>query len=429
MKVEFNYGTGRLGVEIPEKNLQAVLRRPRMPQIEAPASALREALDSPLAGKPLRELCARGKSACVVVSDVTRPVPNRVILPVLLSYLEEYGLGRENIRILIATGMHRANRGKELDRLVGKEVVASYEIINHDAQDADSMKDLGFTQRRTRIQVNSAYMEADLKILTGLIEPHFMAGYSGGRKAICPGIMGPDTFRFSHGVECLAHPRATNCVLDGNPFHEEALEVALKAGCDFLLNVVIDESRNLSGIFSGDLVEAHEAGCGFVDQYVRVPVEKEADIVITSNAGAPLDINMYQTVKGLVAALPGVKRRGTIVMISRCPEGLGSDMFVELLKELEEIKDGSVFLERHSQPENFVADQWEVQELLKVLDKARYYIYSEGLTEEESRLARGQKTGSAEEGIERALKEHGQEARIIAIPEGPYLIPELKEGR
>ncbi len=428
MKVEFHYGTGKLAVDIPDENLQAVLRRPRMPQIENPASALRKALDRPLSGKPLKELCAEGKSACVVISDVTRPVPNRVILPVLLPYLEEHGLRRKDIPILIATGMHRPNLGKELDQLVGKEVVSNYEVINHDAQDFDSMKDLGFTRNGTRIQVNRAYMEADLKVLTGLIEPHFMAGYSGGRKAICPGIMGPDTFRFSHGVECLGHHRATNCILEGNPFHEEAVEVALKAGCDFLLNVVIDESRNISGIFAGELISAHEAGCRFVDQYVKVPVEREADIVITSNAGAPLDINMYQTVKGLVAALPGVKKHGTIIMISRCPEGLGSKAFVELLKELEDIGDGSAFLQRHSLPEKFLTDQWEVQELLKVLDKANYYIYSEGLTGEDVRLAGGQKIASGEEGVERALKEHGKEARIIAIPEGPYLVPELKGG-
>jgi nickel-dependent lactate racemase len=428
IKVEFNYGPGKIGVEIPARNLGAVLKKPEMPRVENPGEAVRKVLDMPTAGVALKELCSRKKTACVVVSDITRPVPNRAILPVLLPYLEEHGIRRKDIRILVGTGMHRPNLGEELEELVGAEVVKNYQVINHDAHDEKSLLDLGRTKNGTRIQVNRAYVEADLKILTGLIEPHFMAGYSGGRKAICPGIMGPDTFRFSHGVECLAHPSATNCVLEGNPFHQEAVEVAKKAGCDFLLNVVIDEGRNISGIFTGELIDAHQAGCSFIDRYVKVQIEDEADIVVTSNAGSPLDINLYQTVKGLVAALPAVKDGGTIIMLSRCREGLGSEAFVGLLKELEGIGDGEEFLKNHSRPENFVEDQWEVQELLKVLDKARYYIYSEGITEDEAGLSRGTKISSPEEGLALALEEHGEGARIIAIPEGPYLIPELKEA-
>jgi nickel-dependent lactate racemase len=338
--------------------------------------------------------------------------------------MESHGIRRSDITILIATGMHRPCESRELLELLGEDLIQKYKVVNHRAEMPSTLDQIGFTLKGARIEVNRIYAQADLKILTGLIEPHFMAGYSGGRKSICPGIMGLDTFRYSHGIECLEHPRATNCVLDGNPFHEEAVEVAKVAGCDFILNVVLDEQRRLSGVFAGDIFAAHETGCEFVARYFKMPIIEPAEIVVTTNAGAPLDINFYQTVKGLIGALPAILQGGTIIIASRCPEGLGSERFKGLLRELAKAEKNQDFNKAHVN--NFVPDQWEVQELIKVLDKARFLIYSEGLTHEDAALAQGRKITSLEQGLSQAYARHGSAAKVIVIPEGPYVVPEVK---
>jgi len=422
MQVLLNYGKGKLPVEIDGRRVDAVLRKSRPEVISDPEGALLSALEHPLAGGPLKDLCAPGKSACVVVSDITRPVPNQVLLPGLLEYLESCGVRRKDITILIATGMHRPAGDEELLALLGREVVRDYQVLNHHPESEEMLEHLGFTARGTAIEINKSYLQADLKILTGLIEPHFMAGYSGGRKSICPGISGLDSLRYTHGIECLSHPLAANCVREGNPFHQEALEVAQAAGCDFMVNAVIDEGRNLTGLFAGEMEAAHEAGCDFVDRYFKVGIGGPGEIVLTTNAGYPLDIDFYQTVKGLCGALPAVKPGGTIIIASRCPEGLGSERFGELLKELKNAKSRQDFLDAHR--EKFVPDQWEVQKLLQVLDKAGFLIFSGGLSKEDAELGQGLKIDSIEQGLKLAFQRHGSGARVIVIPEGPYVVPE-----
>ncbi len=440
MKVDLNYGKGKIAVTVDDKRVAGVLRQKPGEIIAHPDRALLAALDHPIGCGPLRGLCGKGKRACVVVSDITRPVPHPVVLPVLLHYLEAHQVKRSDISILIATGMHRPCEGPELVELLGEKVATKYRIVNHNPSEEKSLKQLGVTSRGTKIRVNRLYLDADIKILTGLIEPHFMAGYSGGRKAICPGISGIESLQYSHGVECLGSPQAVSGVLAGNPFHEEALEVAKAAGADFLVNFVIGEDRGIMGIFAGDLVKAHERGCAFVDEHFQVPLEEPADIVLTSNAGYPLDINFYQTVKGLVAALPALKKEGilkslasalpslkkdsTIIIVSRCSEGVGSERFVGLLKELKGMKKPADFLAAHKN--NFVPDQWEVQELIKVLDKAKFQIYSEGLSSEDAELCAGEKIDSIEKALEAAFKRHGRRSKVVIIPEGPYLMPVQK---
>ena len=423
MKVELNYGRGKLAVEIDEGRVAGVLSKKPAAVIKHPEQAILAALEHPIGCSPLSVLCGPGKSACVVVSDITRPVPNSVILPVLLGYLESNGVRRPDITLLIATGMHRPCEGEELVELLGKEIADSYNIVSHNPDRESTLEHMGFSSRGMEIKVNKTYAGADIKILTGLIEPHFMAGYSGGRKSICPGISSLESLRFSHGIECLEHASATNCVLAGNPFHDEALEAAKAAGCDFIVNVVLDEDRAITAVFAGDMEAAHHAGCEFVDRHFKARVSAPAEVVLTSNAGYPLDIDFYQTVKGLVGALPAVAGGGTIIIASRCPEALGSERFKGLLEELKACKDHREFLDAHL--ENFVPEQWQVQKLIHVLEKAKFMIFSEGLSKEQAELGSGEKIDSIKQGLELAFQRLGPDAKVVVIPEGPYVVPEI----
>ncbi|MBC7327610.1 nickel-dependent lactate racemase [bacterium] len=424
LTVSLAYGEREISVELPANRVTAILTSKEVPAITDVEDKVREMLDKPIASPPLRELAKGKKTACVVISDITRPVPNKVILPPLLHYLEDAGIKRENILILIATGLHRPNLGEELERMVGKEVVDNYRIENHNARDKSQQKYIGTTQRGTEIWINKLYLESDLKILTGLIEPHFMAGYSGGRKSICPGIAGVDTVKIQHGPHFLEHPNADNGIVEGNPFHEEALEIAKKVGVDFILNVTINKRRQVTGIFAGQLEKAWEEGVRFVESYVKVGIDAPVDIVLTHGGGAPLDATFYQTVKGMVGALPILKPGGSIVIVSSCSEGVGSEEFRTLLWQSESLEKT---VQRMYDPANFIIDQWEVEMLAKVYKKAKdVYLYTDGLTPEEIEHCFVKSTKNIEKTINELLEAYGKDAKIAVISEGPYIIPYIK---
>ncbi|MBZ4666558.1 nickel-dependent lactate racemase [Mahella sp.] len=427
MKTHFLYGKTGINVDIPDKNIVGVVRKHTMPIVNNADKAIEEAIFNPIASLPLYELAEGKHTACIVVSDITRPVPNKLLLPPILRCLETAGISKDDITILIATGIHRPNLGDEMIELLGQDIVDNYRVINHYSQKMDDMSYLGQTSiNNIPIYVNKYYVQSDLKIITGLIEPHFMAGYSGGRKSICPGISSIETVKYMHMPGILEHPKSDNCVVEGNPFHIEATEIAKKAGVDFVANVVIDENRQISGIFCGELEAAHAAGVAFADKYSRVilsDVSRPVDIVVTSTAGYPLDKTYYQTVKGFIGALNVIKDGGTIVMLSECSEGLGSMSFVDVLKQLKVINDYDAFIEPISHIESFTVDQWEVEELVKALKKVNIMLYSSDFDNFDLTFA--SKITSPEEGIARALEMHGEDAAILAIPEGPYVIPYL----
>jgi nickel-dependent lactate racemase len=355
----------------------------------------------------------------VVISDITRPVPNRLILPPILGTLESAGIRRQDILILIATGIHRPNEGEELVELVGEEIASAYHVENHFSEDLASHRDLGLTSKGTRVLIDERYCEADLTVTTALIEPHLMAGYSGGRKAVCPGLASIETMKVMHGPGILEHPSASTGILDGNPFHEEALEIARMAGVDFNLNVALDENRDLIGVFAGDINDAHRAGCAFVEERVRVDVDP-APIVVTTCAGHPLDTTFYQAIKGPVGALDAVQEGGSILLLSACGEGIGSGPFTKLMHDTTDLDD---FVEGLYDPSKFVIDQWQLEELAKVTRKASVYCFTEGLEDEVLKRLFVTPVASPEEGLQRLLDHHGADARILAIPEGPYVMP------
>ncbi len=421
MKIRMDYGRAGLEIEVPDS--AAVLQMSDAPALEQVELRLADVLTRPIGTPSLRQLAKGRKNACIAISDITRPVPNATILPPMLRVLEEEGIAREDITILVGTGLHRPNEGEELVQLVGVEIANAYRIVNHMARDRDTLTYLGETSGGAPIWIDTLYVEADLKIATSLIEPHLMAGYSGGRKAICPGLMGVDTMRVLHGPRLLSHANAAEGIIEGNPFHRQALEVAQRAGVDFTLNVAMNAQRQITGIFAGDLEKAHAEGVEFVARQNGASLREPADIVITSSAGLPLDLTFYQAVKGLTGALPIVAEGGTIIIVAGCEEGIGSPEFQELLLNTSSADE---FEQRLQDPDFFVIDQWQLQELCKVLRKADVMMYSQGIAEEYRDNMLVEMIPSVADGLDRALQKHGAGARIAVVPKGPYVLTSLR---
>jgi nickel-dependent lactate racemase len=419
MRVNLAYDRTGLDVDLPDRNVIKVLRMREMSPIADSRAAMTAALQHPIGAPSLREI-ARGKQrACVVISDYTRPVPNKEILPPIFAELAAAGITSDAITILVATGIHTPSEGKILEEMVGRDILEQYRVSNHFSQRPEELVSLGTTKRGTPVEVNRHYQAADLKIVTGLIEPHFMAGFSGGRKAICPGICSLNTMKVMHGPKIMESPRAVNGVLEGNPFHIEALEIAHLAGVDFLVNVVIDEKRRINGVFAGDLEQAHQAGVAFCREHVTDHVPHQMDVVVTSNAGYPLDSNFYQSVKGMVTALDILKPGGTVIMAAACTLGVGGREFMALMDTL---TDPAELILRLQRPGYFVTDQWQVEQFCKVLQRTKVCLYTTGLSVAEVRRCHVEPVVSVEAGVAQALQRHGSQATIAVIPEGPYVL-------
>src|SRR5262245_51401778 len=285
MRVTLEYGKTGLEVELPDDRVVGPLAMKHTPPLAVPMAVLRQKLMAPTGSRPLSELARGRKSACILICDITRPVPNALLLPPILETLETAGVPRERILILIATGLHRPNEGPEIVELVGAEVASKYRIENHHGKVLSAHPYLGTTRRGVPAWIDTRYLEADLKIATGLIEPHLMAGYSGGRKLICPGIAALETVKVWHGPDFLEHPKADCGFLDGNPVHEENTRIARMAGCDFIVNVTLDAARRVTSIVAGDMEQAFLAGVKFIENVVKAAVPAPCDVVVTSSAG------------------------------------------------------------------------------------------------------------------------------------------------
>ncbi len=425
MKVEMRYGTGTLPMEIPEVNVAGVLEIAESVPLLDENGAVREAIARPIASPPLAELAGGRESACIVISDITRPVPNKVILPPVLEVLEQSGIPREKITILIATGIHRPNNAEELEAMVGSDILESYRIVNHFSQKPETHAYLGKTENGTPVHIDKTYLESDLKIITGLIEPHLMAGYSGGRKAICPGIASVETMKVMHGPELMEHPKSAVGILEGNPFHKEATKIAQMAGADFNLNVSIDKDRRITGIFAGEMVESHRVGSALVEKQAKVTLPAPADAVVVSSAGYPLDSTFYQAIKGLLTAVEIVKQGGSILLVAACSEGIGSKPFTDLIFKTDDL---AAFVRGLYNPANFVIDQWQLEELAKVARKADIYFYTDGIPYHQRAKLFVHPLKTAQAGIQEILDRHGTDAQIAVIPEGPYVLAQLGDS-
>ena len=414
MRVELPCGHEKIGLVLPDRTL--VLEPRPMPPLEDPQGAVTAAMEEPIAGPPLRELAANRKQACIVISDNTRPVPNRVILPPLIETLHAAGLDRSRITILIATGTHRANTGKELEALVGPRIAAEYTIINHCCDDPREYRRIHELDKAP-IEINARYLDADLKILTGLIEPHPFAGFSGGAKSILPGLSSFETMKYMHSYEMIAHPGVDNCILEGNPFYEATLQVARLAGVDFVLNVVINKEKETAGVFAGEVAAAHLAGCRMVEAFSVIPLEEPADLIITTGGGHPLDATFYQSTKGLIGARAICRKGGTVVVVCACEQGVGSDNFCELV---DACRGEEAFRRRYADPDHFILDQWAVQRFYQALGRmGDVLVYSPGLSASQLEPFGLSKIHDLQHTLDRLSREHG---RIAVIPQGPYVV-------
>ncbi len=422
IKVTLDYGRTGLPVELPAERVVGPLTIRDVSPLDEPEKAIAAALESPIGTRPLRELAGSLESACILVCDITRPVPNRTILRPMLTVLHEAGISRQEILILIATGLHRPSTQAEKIEMLGEEIAATYRVEDHYGTRLDEHTLIGTTPRGIPAWIDSRYLAAELKIATGLVEPHLMAGYSGGRKLICPGIASIETVKRWHSPELLEHPNADCGILDGNPVHEENTRIARMAGCDFIVNVTIDSHRRVTSVAAGDMEQAFLASVRFIENIVRAPVQQPVDIVVTSSAGYPLDTTFYQSVKGLSGCLPIVKQGGTIIMATSLSEGIGSPELQSIFREIPSLE---FFMERILDKNYFVMDQWQVEELAKVRRKARVKIVSDGLSPEVLTRCFVEHAPTVEQALASSLAEYGPEATIAVIPKGPYVLPTL----
>lgn len=420
MRIKLDYGKTGLEVDIPDANLVGPLGLRPVKPLADPEGTLKAALANPIGTPPLVELARGRKSACIAICDITRPVPNEFLLRQILPTLESAGIPRDKILILIATGLHRPNLGDELVELVGAEIAANYRVENHDGRKLDEHTLVGTSPRGVPAWIDTRYVTADLKITTGLIEPHLMAGYSGGRKLVCPGIAALETVKLWHGPDFLEHPKADCGVLEGNPVHEENTRIARMAGCDFIVNVSLDERRRVTSLVAGEMELAFEKGVEFVESVCKVAIPEPCDVVVTSSAGYPLDTTFYQAVKGLTGVLPIVKQGGTIVIAASLSEGIGSPEFRRLFQENATV---DAFMQRILGKSYFVLDQWQLEKLAHVCRKAKPRFVTAGLAPDVLASLFVESAPSVEQAVAEALSEYGPSARIAVVPKGPYVLP------
>lgn len=420
MRVTLAYDRTGLDVEIDHPHVVGPLEIHAAEPIADPVATIAAKLLNPTGCAPLGEIAKGRKSCCIVICDITRPVPNRLIAEAMLPILENAGVPREEIFFLVATGMHRPSTDAEKREMLGDEIVAQYRIEDHYGTRLEEHTYLGTTDRGIPAWIDTRFVQADLKITVGLIEPHLMAGYSGGRKLICPGLAALETVKIWHGPTLLEHPKADCGFLEGNPVHEENTKIAKLAGCDFIVNVTIDSKRQITSVHAGDMIEAFHEGVRFVENIVKVRVKEPADIVITSSAGYPLDTTFYQAVKGLTGALPVVKQGGTIIIAAGLKEGIGSPEFMSLFDENVDLDQ---FMQRILGQDYFVMDQWQLEELAKVRRKAKVKLVSDGLSAETINSLFVESAPTVESALSASLAEYGPDATVAVIPKGPYVLP------
>jgi nickel-dependent lactate racemase len=430
MDAHFLYGRSEFRLDLPDG---ADVYASSYPEPSAPAADLvLDAVRRPMGAPPLADALAgrRPGDVVVVVSDVTRPIPYAGFLPPLLDYIEKAGVAREEIVILIATGPHRPSTPAERRAMFGEAVVLAYRIEDHRADDAAGLVELhGRSASGATVRLNRRFMEAGFRLLTGLVEPHFMAGFSGGRKAVCPGLAALDTLRNFHGPAFLGDPRARNANLDGNPLHAEALSIARLAGADFTLNVVLDRARRVVRAFAGALESAHEAACDFSLACACRPARRPADVVLTASGGYPLDATFYQCVKGFVSCLPAVRPGGIIIAFGGASEGIGGPEYMSVMDRY--AGRWQTFIEDIRKPGVFTKDQWMLQLHARALERvgeSNLHFVTDGLSAEQlSGLSvtghaapRGDVARIVRELLDRALAKGGT---VAAFPEGPYCVP------
>lgn len=419
MKVQLAYGQGHLPVELPAERT-TVIAPSHIAGLADERAAIVRALENPIGARPLREIVKPGGKVCISFTDITRATPNDRIIPWLLEHLAH--VPRENITLLNQLGTHRPNTRAELETMLTPEVIRNYRVLNHEPENPAAHVQLGTTRDGTPALINRHIVEADVRIITGFIEPHFFAGFSGGIKGICPGTAALQTVMSNHGAHNIGDPNATFGINEGNPLWEELRDIALRAGPSFVLNVTLNEQRQITNVFAGDILKAHKAGTEFVRQSAMQKVAAPFDIVVTTNSGYPLDMNLYQGVKGMSAGARIIKPGGTLILACECREGVPANSPLDKL------------LRGASGPEEILAmlaspgfrrpEQWQAQIQALVQRKARVLVFS-SLPDEVVRACHLTPCPDIGAEVKRCLKASGPDAQVAVLPQGPLTIPYL----
>jgi nickel-dependent lactate racemase len=418
--VRLDYGTDGLGVDLPDERVTVIEPhfKPAVPDAHA---TLLQAIRAPLGGPALRDIVRPGQRVAVSVCDVTRAQPRR---ETLLALLEEMpGVRDGDVTILIATGTHRSNTDAELERMLGADILRRFRVVNHDSRQPSTLGYVGETSTGVRVSLNREWLDADVRITTGFVEPHFFAGFSGGPKMIAPGLAGLETVMTLHDARRIAHPNATWGVIDGNPIHEDVREIARMVPAHFSVDVTLNRDQKITAAFAGDMFVEHRAACAYAKETAMRAVPAPFDVVLTTNSGYPLDQNLYQAVKGMSAAAKILKPGGTILCAAECRDGLPSHGSYGAV--LASQPNPSALLAMINQPGYSVPDQWQVQIQAQILMKADVRVKTSGLTADDLRAAHFGAVEDVSRAVREALERAGPEATLCVLPQGPQTIPYL----
>ena len=419
MTVSIPYGRTRLQADIPENRLLGVFEAPLPPVAPDPVAEVEQALDAPIGSPRLEELAVGKRNAVIILSDHTRPVPSRILVPALLGRLRR-GNPSIDITLLVATGFHRGTRREELAEKLGEDILDRERVVVHDCRDDASLADAGVLPSGGRLLLNRLALEADLLVSEGFIEPHFFAGFSGGRKSVLPGIASRETVLANHCAEFIADPHSRTGILEGNPIHRDMVYAADRAGLAFILNVVLGPGKRIVRAFAGAHRAAHEAGCRFVAEACRIRAPR-ADIVITSNGGHPLDQNVYQSVKGMTAGEAVVREGGVIILCAACGDGHGGEGFYKMLSSAPSpraLLDRILAVPRTATE----PDQWEVQILVRILCRNRVILVTRDCDHAMLRAMGFDTASTLDEALAAATAAMGPDSTIAVIPDGVSVI-------
>ena len=422
MKINLAYGKSGLEWNVPDGYHVDIIEPQWVEGLKDQAGAITDALSSPISSKPLKDLVDKNSKIGIIFSDVTRATPYHIMLPALLKELEQ--VDPKNIILFCATGTHRPAPPDELETILGKEIAGKYRIVQNDTNDKSQFICAGNTSSGNQIYLNAELAACDLKILTGFIEPHFFMGFSGGGKAVMPGMAYLDSIRYNHSISMLENENARWGITSGNPLWEDVHEATDMLPGLFLLNITLNKRREISGVYAGDLRQAHKQGCLFAKETAMVPVEKPYDLVITSNSGYPLDLNIYQSVKGMSAAMQVVKKGGDILIAAECWDGIPENTdFERMLTAVDNIEDLYDYVVKH---EKDFQDTWQVFYEVLVQRWANVSLYTDKLDDKTVRKALFSPVQDPEVLIRDIIEKHGPDARICVLPEGPLTIPYIK---
>jgi nickel-dependent lactate racemase len=422
MRLRLDYGTDGLEVDLPQERITVIEPIARPAAADAHATLL-QAIRAPLDRPPLREQARAGQRVAISVCDITRAQPRRDMLMALFDEMPQ--IRPEDVTILIATGTHRTNTEPELERMLGRDILGRYRVINHDARDPSSLGRVGMTSTGVNVFLKREWLDADIRITTGFVEPHFFAGFSGGPKMVAPGLAGLQTVMTLHDVHHIGHPLATWGVTEGNPVHDDVREIARMVPVHFAIDVTLNREQQITAAFAGDILAEHRAACAHAKATAMRQVPAPFDVVLTTNSGYPLDQNLYQAVKGMSAAAKIVKTGGTIICAAECRDGLPSHGSYGAV--LASAASPAQLLEMIAAPGYSVPDQWQVQVQAQIQTKARVLVKTTGLKPEEIRAAHFTPIDDVAESVRDTLRRAGPGSTLCVLPQGPQTIPYLPD--